>query len=117
MRKNNLYKNLIDSLYALHGINGEFLAELAEPIPFVPSRREGEQRALAVIPSEQLKSLRRAAQLAKARISRHRAHFANLIAEDHDDSDSNLTSWAYQDLLDLQGEQEEAVRDLAEALA
>lgn len=36
MRRNGLYPALLDSIYAMDGINGEFIAELALPLPFAP---------------------------------------------------------------------------------
>ncbi len=41
MVRNELYENLLDSLYAVDGVNAEFLADLSRPIPFAP-KGEGE---------------------------------------------------------------------------
>ena len=103
---NNLYENLRNSVYVLHGLDGEFLADLAEPIPFIPSRRWSPRGNLAVIPSNRIKSLRLAARIAQFRIKRHRAHFAALLREGRvSDCGEDLgmsTSEAYGYLVSLQ---------------
>jgi len=57
---NNLYSQLLKSLYAVDGINAEFLGDLAKPIPFVPSDAKWDYTGrLAIIPSAVAADLQR----------------------------------------------------------
>jgi len=59
MIRNTLYGNLVRSVYALDGLDGQFLGQLCEPIPFVPSDADWPASGtLAVIPSAKVASLR-----------------------------------------------------------
>lgn len=110
-----LYSNLLRGIYALDGIDGEFVAALCRTVPFKPLAANWPPAGvLAQIPAKQVRAAKRAVQAAKSRISRHRRHFAYLVREDRvDDEGLDSTHGAYAELLDLREEQADAEAELA----
>lgn len=126
MMKNTLYGSLLNSLYALDGLDGEFLGALAEPIRIDRGdwrHSFGRPVTLAVIPAKRLRRLAREVKSAEGRIARHRAHFAHLVREGKVNDTGGWTeggtssALAFERLQDLREELAEARADLAEALA
>jgi len=118
--RQTLYSNLVRSVYALDGIDGEFVAALCRPIPFKPGSTEGWPKwgELARIPSGVVRLATAAVGAAKGRIARHRGHFAHLVREGRADEPGEWsTSEAFGHLLDLRDELVEASAELAHALA
>jgi len=75
MTRNGLYQTLLQSMYALNGANGEFIAALATPINNVVVREES--GTLAVIPSNVARRLVASIQWCEEAILEERAEWAD----------------------------------------
>ena len=76
MRLNDLYKTLYQSIDHVYGLDREFILDLTTEIPFIPGRYWREASILAMIPSNQVKDLRRAAKDKARSILLHRKYLA-----------------------------------------
>ena len=122
MKLNTLYGQLLRSVYALQGLDGQFLADLARPLPRGDreNTREWQRHTLAVVPALRLKRLKRNVSTTKGTITRLRRHFAKVVNEDRVDTDrwqDKDTSEYYERLVNHREELESAQQALKEALA
>lgn len=75
-----LYQNLLRSVYALDGIDGEFLGALAAPIVVDRERGSWDRPVtLAVIPSLRVRRLRINLSTAKGSLTRYQRRFLKLV--------------------------------------
>jgi len=118
--RQTLYDGLVRGVYALDGIDGEFVAALCRQIPFKPGSAEGwpKRGRLAQTPAAALKAAVAEVGSAKGRIAKHRAHFGHLVREGRADTEGSWsTHEAFEYLLELRGELAEAEDGLAGLLA
>ena len=116
MQRNTLYGALVRSVYALDGLDGTFLADLARPVVLRDGLRHL-KHTLAVLPRPHLKRLRREVSTAEWHVLKHRRHFAHLVREGRMDDGERTTEEAFMTLEHLRDAAEFSRETLAEALS